>query len=91
MTQRIDKIDAEALTFSYSVIGGDILLGKLESIVNHFKVVPTEGGCIVKITTVYNPIGDAVIPEENIKEAGEQSGLIFKAVEGYILANLDAF
>lgn len=91
MKQRIDVIDKEALAYSYSVIGGDILLGKLESIVNHFTVTPTEEGCIVKMTTIYNPIGDEVIPEENIKEAAEQSGKLFKAVEAYILANLDAY
>lgn len=87
MKQRIDAIDKEAMTYSYSVIGGDILLGKLESIVNNFTVVATEEGCIVKSVSVYTPIGDQVIPEENIKEATEQSSLMFKAVEAYLLAN----
>lgn len=65
-------------------------MGKLDRIVNHFTVIPTEEGCPVKMTTSYNPIGEGVIPEENIKEAAEQSGMLFKAVEAYILANLDA-
>lgn len=91
MKQRVDVIDKEALAFTYSVIGGDILLGKLESIVNHFTVVPTDEGCLLKMTTIYNPIGDEVIPQENIKEAAEESGKLFKAVEAYILANLDEF
>lgn len=87
MKQRVDAVDKEALTYSYSVIGGDILLGKLESIANHFTVVPTDEGCIVKSITTYTPIGDEVIPEENVKEATEQSSLLFKAVEAYLLAN----
>lgn len=87
MKQKIDAIDKEALTYSYSVIGGDILLGKIESIANHFTVVPTGEGCIVKSVTVFTPAGDEVIPEENVKEATEQSSLIFKAVEAYLLAN----
>nr|QDH06626.1 PR10-3 [Panax notoginseng] len=91
LKQRVDGIDKDALTYSYTIIDGDILLGKLESITNQFTVVPTEEGCIVKNTTIYNPIGDAVIPEENIKEATEKSGLIFKAVEAYLLANPGAY
>ncbi|XP_017216798.1 pathogenesis-related protein 2 [Daucus carota subsp. sativus] len=91
MKQRVDVIDKEALAFTYSVIGGDILLGKLESIVNQFTVVPTGEGCLLKMTTIYNPIGDEVIPQENIKEAAEESAKLFKAVEAYILANLDEF
>nr|P80889.1 RecName: Full=Ribonuclease 1 [Panax ginseng] len=88
MKQRIDAIDKDALTYTYSIIGGDILLDIIESIVNHFTIVPTpDGGSIVKNTTIYNTIGDAVIPEENIKDATEKAGLIFKAVEAYLLAN----
>ena len=91
LKQRVDAIDKDALTYSYSIIEGDILLGKLESITNQFTVVLTGEGCIVKNTTIYTPIGDAVIPEENIKEATEKSGLIFKAVEAYLLANPGAY
>lgn len=88
MKQRVDAIDKDALTYTYSIIGGDILLDIIESIVNHFTIVSTpDGGSIVKNTTIYNTKGDAVIPEENIKDATEKSGLIFKAVEAYLLAN----
>ncbi|KAK1390424.1 Major strawberry allergen Fra a 1-2 [Heracleum sosnowskyi] len=89
--QRIDEIDREGLRYSYSIIEGDILMGIIESIASKFTVVPTEGGCIFKNTTVYTPIGDAVIPEENVKEATEQSGMVFKAVEAYLLANPGAY
>ncbi|KAL1806713.1 hypothetical protein DCAR_0832545 [Daucus carota subsp. sativus] len=85
--QRIDEIDTEALKYSYSIIEGDLLLNIIESITSKFTVVPTDGGCIVKNTTIYTPIGDAVIPEDNVKEATEQSGMVFKAIEAYLLAN----
>ena len=87
MKQRVDKIDKAGLAYTYSTIGGDILLEGLESVVNEFVVVPTDGGCIVKNTTIYHTKGDAVVPEDKIKEATEKSGQAFKAVEAYLLAN----
>lgn len=88
MKTRIDAIDKHALTYTYTIIGGDILLDIIESITNHFKIVPTDdGGSILTNTTIYNTKGDAVIPEENIKDATEKSFQLFKAVEAYLLAN----
>lgn len=89
--QRIDEIDTEELRYSYSIIEGDLLMGIIETIASKFTVVPTKGGCIVKNTTVYAPVGDALIPEENVKEATEQSGMVFKVIEGYFLANPGAY
>nr|ADW93869.1 PR10-2 [Panax ginseng] len=87
MKTRIDAIDEHAFTYTYTIIGGDILLDIIESIENHFKIVPTDGGSTITQTTIYNTIGDAVIPEENVKDATEKSIQLFKAVEAYILAN----
>lgn len=86
MKTRIDAIDKEALTYTYSVIGGDILLDILESITNHFKVEPhSDGGSIITSTVIYKTKGDAVIPEENIKDALEKNLQLFKAVEAYLI------
>ncbi|KAL1832574.1 hypothetical protein ACET3Z_002225 [Daucus carota] len=87
MKQKVDVIDKAGLGYTYTTIGGDILVEGLESVVNQFVVVPTDGGCIVKNTTIYNTKGDAVLPEDKVKEATEKSGLAFKAVEAYLLAN----
>nr|C0HKF5.1 RecName: Full=Allergen Pet c 1; AltName: Allergen=Allergen Pet c 1.0201 [Petroselinum crispum] len=87
MKQRVDVIDKAGLAYTYTTIGGDILVEVLESVVNEFVVVPTDGGCIVKNTTIYNTKGDAVLPEDKVKEATEKSALAFKAVEAYLLAN----
>ncbi|KAL1807401.1 hypothetical protein ACET3Z_024391 [Daucus carota] len=88
MKQKIDAIDKEALTYSYSVIDGDILLGFIDSINNHVVFVPkADGGCTVKNTIIFNTKGDAVVPEESIKYATETNNAIFKAVEAYLTAN----
>ncbi|KAI3459800.1 hypothetical protein Pfo_016463 [Paulownia fortunei] len=44
---RVDALDIENLTHSYSIVEGDALMGVLESITYHIKIVPAEdGGCI---------------------------------------------
>ncbi|KAK1380310.1 major allergen Pru ar 1-like [Heracleum sosnowskyi] len=88
MTLRTDAVNKEALTYDYSVIDGDILLGFIESIENHLVVVPTaNGGSITKTTAIFHTKGDAVVPEENIKFANEQNTALFKAIEAYLIAN----
>lgn len=87
MKQKVDAIDKEAFTYSYTIIDGDILLGFIESINNHVAFVPTaDGGCIVKNTIIFKTKGDAIVPEENIKYATETNNAIFKAVEAYLIA-----
>ncbi|KAK1390434.1 Fag s 1 pollen allergen [Heracleum sosnowskyi] len=88
MKQRIDAIDNEALTYNYTIIDGDILLGFIESIYSHVAFVPTaDGGCNVKNTIIFNTKGDAVVPEDSIKYATETNNAIFKAVEAYLISN----
>ncbi|KAK1380304.1 Major allergen Pru ar 1 [Heracleum sosnowskyi] len=88
MTLRTDAINKEALTFDYSVIEGDILLGFIESIENHLTIVPTaDGGSTTKTIATFHTKGDAVVPEENIKFANEQNTALFKAIEAYLLDN----
>lgn len=88
MTLRVDAINKETLTFDYTVIDGDILLGFIESIENHLVVVPTsDGGSITKTTAIFHTKGDAVVPEENFKYANEQNTALFKAIEAYLIAN----
>uniref|UniRef100_A0A175YQC3 Bet v I/Major latex protein domain-containing protein n=1 Tax=Daucus carota subsp. sativus TaxID=79200 RepID=A0A175YQC3_DAUCS len=78
----------DAFTFSYSIIDGDILLGYIDSITTEFTFTPTaDGGCTAKSVSTFNTKGDAVVPEENINFANEQNGIIFKAIEAYLIAN----
>ncbi|KAL1542954.1 major allergen Pru ar 1-like [Salvia divinorum] len=87
---RVDAIDEDNLTHTYSIIEGDALAGALESITYHIKIVPTEdGGSICKNRSIYNTKGDAEISEEKIKEGKEKAMAMFKAIEAYVQANPD--
>ncbi|KAL0414197.1 UNVERIFIED_CONTAM: Major allergen Pru ar 1 [Sesamum radiatum] len=88
---RVDAIDTENLTHSYSIVEGDALMGGLESITYHVKIVPTEdGGCICKNRSIYQTKGDVEITEEKIKEGKEKALAMFKAIEAYLHAHPDA-
>lgn len=90
MTHRIDVLDLENHTYTYTVIDGDALMG-LESITSEVKMVSTpDGGTCCKTVNRYHAKGDAVISEELINNGKEQASLLLKAVEAYILANPDA-
>ncbi|KAH6783127.1 hypothetical protein C2S52_008086 [Perilla frutescens var. hirtella] len=41
---RVDDIDKENLTRTYSIVEGDALSGVIESITYHIKIIPTEDG-----------------------------------------------
>ncbi|KAL8048307.1 hypothetical protein ABFX02_07G055500 [Erythranthe guttata] len=88
---RVDALDAENMTHSYSIIEGDALMGIVESITYHIKIVPTEdGGCICKNRSIYNVKGDAhEVTEDKIKEGKEKAMAMFKAIEAHLHANPD--
>ncbi|KAL0456918.1 UNVERIFIED_CONTAM: Major allergen Pru ar 1 [Sesamum latifolium] len=84
---RVDAIDTENLTHSYTIVEGDAG-GILESITYHVKIVATEdGGCICKNRSIYHTKGDVEITEEKIKEGKEKAMQMFKAIEAYLQAN----
>ncbi|XP_057475491.1 major allergen Pru ar 1-like [Actinidia eriantha] len=86
---RIDAIDKENFTYSYSIKEGGAL-NVFESISYHVKIVATpDGGCICKIRSIYQPKCDAQVSEEEIKAGKERGSEIFKKVENYLLANPD--
>jgi len=89
---RVDGIDKENFTYSYSIIEGDALMGILESISYETKIVASpDGGSICKSSSKYYTKGDAQITEEQIKGGKEKASGMFKAVEAYLLANPDAY
>ncbi|GFP83417.1 major allergen pru ar 1 [Phtheirospermum japonicum] len=88
---RVDAIDTENLSHSYSILEGDALMGVIESIAYHIKIVPTEdGGCVCKNTSIYHTKEGVEIDEEKIKEGKEKAMVMFKAIEAYLQANPDA-
>ncbi|XP_023917002.1 major allergen Pru ar 1 [Quercus suber] len=89
---RIDEIDNANFTYGYSLIEGDALTDKLEKISYEIKLVASpDGGSILKSTSKYHTKGDHEIKEEQIKAGKEKAAGLFKAVEGYLLANTDAY
>ena len=89
---RIDEIDNANFTYGYSLIEGDALTDKLEKISYEIKLVASpDGGSILKSTSKYHTKGDHEIKEEQIKAGKEKAAGLFKAVEGYLLANPDAY
>ena len=90
--QRVDAIDKENFTYSYTVIEGDALMNTLEKVCNEikFEAAPS-GGSVCKSSSNYYTIGDIEIKEEDIKAGKEKASGMFKAIEAYLLANPDVY
>ena len=85
---RIDEVDKDNFVCKYTMIEGDPLEDKLESIAYEVKFEATsDGGCLCKMTTKYNVIGGFEVKEEEIKEGRESSLGVCKVVEAYLLEN----
>uniref|UniRef100_A0A2N9HHW4 Bet v I/Major latex protein domain-containing protein n=1 Tax=Fagus sylvatica TaxID=28930 RepID=A0A2N9HHW4_FAGSY len=89
---RIDEIDNANFTYAYTLIEGDAISEALEKISYEIKLVASpDGGSILKSTSKYHTKGDHEIKEDQIKAGKEKASGLFKAVEGYLLANPDAY
>ncbi|XAR48670.1 hypothetical protein NMG60_11031561 [Bertholletia excelsa] len=89
---RVDLLDKEKMTYAYTMIEGDALMGILESISYEVKLEPSPtGGCIGKNISKYNTKPGIEIKEEDVKAGKEKAAALFKAVEAYLLANPDAY
>ncbi|WCJ23358.1 Major strawberry allergen Fra a 1-A [Euphorbia peplus] len=90
MKDKIEAMDQEKLTFSHSVIEGDLLNG-LEKITYDIKFEESsDGGCTITETSKYYTVDDSVISVDELKAGKEKALGMFKAFEAYILSNLDA-
>lgn len=85
---RIDELDQANNMCRYTMIEGDALGDKLESIDYEVKFeLASEGGSICKMTSKYNTKGDFRVDEEEIKGGKEKAMAIYKVVEAYLLEN----
>ncbi|KAK2993269.1 hypothetical protein RJ640_001051 [Escallonia rubra] len=92
MKHRIDGLDKENFTYSYTLIEGDALMNEIESITYHLKIVPSaDGGSICKNRSIYHTKGDAQVTEEQIKAGKEKAIGVFKVVESYLQANPETY
>lgn len=92
MRHRIDKLDRENFICRYTMIEGDPLGDKLESINYEVKFeAASQGGSICKMTSKYNTKADCQIDEEEIKAGKEKAMGVYKFVEAYLLENPHAY
>ena len=92
LKHKVDVLDKENFTYNYSVVEGGPLSEKLEKVSYETKLVASPGGgTIFKSTGKYYTKDHAEINEEQIKAEDEKATGVFKAVEGYLLANPDAY
>ena len=88
MLHKIDAIDEANFVYNYSVIWGDGLPDAAEKISFESKLAAgPDGGSIAKLTVHFHLKGDAKPTEAELKEGKEKGDGLFKAVEGYVLAN----
>ncbi|EEF45603.1 Major allergen Pru ar, putative [Ricinus communis] len=89
---RIDALNKENMTYSYTVIEGDVLAEKFESISFEIKLQGTpDGGCEGTTVGKYHPKAGVEIMEEEIKDRKDKASAVFKAVETYLIANPEAY
>ncbi|XP_010024736.2 major strawberry allergen Fra a 1.08 [Eucalyptus grandis] len=89
---RIDALDKEKMTYSYSMVEGGELGNKIESISYEIKMEASpDGGCKGSNVSKYLPKPGIVINEEEIKAGKEKATAVFKAVEAYLLANPETY
>ncbi|KAK3444438.1 hypothetical protein EUGRSUZ_A00135 [Eucalyptus grandis] len=92
MKHKVEALDKENFTYSYSIIEGDVLGTTFEKISYEAKITTSpKGGSVCKNTSKYFTIGEVDTTEEKIKAWKEKAPAMFKAIEAYLLANPDAY
>ncbi|KAH6769636.1 hypothetical protein C2S52_014439 [Perilla frutescens var. hirtella] len=92
MKNRIDELDKENLVCKYTMIEGDALADKIESIAYEIKFEESdEGGCVCKMSSEYRTFGGYEVKEEDVKAGKESAMAIYKVVEAYLLENPNVF
>lgn len=67
-------------------------MGQLDSMTHHVQFIPSpDGGCVYKSTIVHKCKGETKLPEEAVNMTKEGFKKTFKAIEGFIHANPQAY
>ncbi|XP_062019944.1 major allergen Pru ar 1-like [Rosa rugosa] len=92
MKNRIDTLDVENLMCKYTLIEGDVLEDKIKSIAYEVRFVPSaNGGCVCKMMSEYQAVGDFEINEEEIRGGKERAMGMYKVVEAYLFESPGAY
>ncbi|KAF5791565.1 putative Bet v I/Major latex protein [Helianthus annuus] len=89
---KVDAVDPSNYSYDYSVIEGDSLIGILDSINHHVKIVPSSnGGSVYTQTVIYNCKGAEKPSEEFLKKEKEVYENSYKAIEAYAAAHPEVY
>ncbi|GMY16986.1 major strawberry allergen Fra a 1.04-like [Fagus crenata] len=91
LKHKIDALEAENCVCKYTLIEGDVLGDKLESIFYEVKFESAGGGSVCKMISHYHTKGDFELKEEDIKEGKDKAMGLYKVVEEYLLANPNVY
>ncbi|KAK9060330.1 hypothetical protein SSX86_021034 [Deinandra increscens subsp. villosa] len=88
---KVDAFDESSFSYSYTFFEGDNLMGILDSITQHVKVIPSGEGSIFKQTVIYNCKGDEKPSEEILKAEKELYETTYKAIEAYAAEHPESY
>lgn len=89
---KIDVMNERAYTFKNTAIEGGLIGVLLKSLTYESVFVPSgANSCIAKIKMEYETLGDRPLSEEELKPVRDGSIGVLKAVEAYLLANLNVY
>ncbi|KAM7259165.1 hypothetical protein ACFE04_014906 [Oxalis oulophora] len=92
LKHRVEVLDKEKMKYSYTLIEGEDLNEKIESIFYEVKIeASADGGSKVTNTVTYNTKAETEITEKEIEPAKLKAMAVFKAVEDYLLKNSEAY
>ena len=91
MKHKIDALDTANFVCKYTLIEGDVLGDKLESVVYEVEYVASGSGSVCKMTSHYNTKGDINLKDEDIKAGKDKAIGMYRVVEEYLLANPDVY
>ncbi|GAV64180.1 Bet_v_1 domain-containing protein [Cephalotus follicularis] len=92
LKHRVDALDKENMSYNYTLIEGDILKDKIDSVSYEIKLEPSsDGGSKTTHVTKFIPKAGKEINEEEVKDGKEKAMAIYKAVGAYLLANPQSF
>ncbi|XP_058730886.1 ABA-responsive protein ABR18-like [Vicia villosa] len=85
---KIETIDDAKFEYNYSIVGGFSISDIVEKISFEAKLFEgPNGGSVGKMTVKYHTKGDAKPIEKEVEEGKAKSDALFKAIEGFVLAN----
>ncbi|XP_059647182.1 major allergen Pru ar 1-like [Cornus florida] len=89
---RIDALDKENFMCKYTLIEGDALMDKLESVTYEVKFEAYGyRGCICKLTSEYKTKDNVDIKEEDIELGKDRAVGMYEVVEAYLMAHPKAY